>query len=59
LRGNETILDAFDTALPAGMDEFPGQPISQIVTVTSQHELPFCTSPLGPVGNGLQPGSAE
>lgn len=41
------------------MDEFPGQPISRTVTVTSQHELPSCTSPPGPVGNGLPPGSAK
>jgi hypothetical protein len=59
LRGNETVQDASDTVLLAGMDEFPEQPISQIVTAISQHELPSCTSLLDPVGNGLPPGSAE
>jgi len=57
--GNVTILDAFDTVLQDGMDEFPEQPISQTVTVISQHELPSCTSLLGPVGNGLPPESAK
>jgi hypothetical protein len=59
LKGNETIQDAFDTVLPTGMDVSPEQPVSQIMTVINQHELPSCTSLQDPAGNGLPPGSAK